>query len=117
MMGVVRNPYFFLPGLLFAFNQVLEKHFGVFIPYIHSYLDDILAMPVILGITLQVYRLIHPLQELFRLKKEHVFVAFLYVSVVFEGILPFFAPHYVRDFRDIFCYGLGSLIFYYKINR
>lgn len=116
IMNVFKNPYFFIPILLFAGNQVLEKGFEIFIPWVHAYLDDLLALPVILGITLQIYRWIHPLGEGFRFKKEHVIVAFLYVSVVFEGVLPWYSEVYIRDLWDILCYGLGSLIFYFKIN-
>jgi hypothetical protein len=116
-MSVFKNPYFFIPVLLFAGNQVLEKGFGIFVPIVHAYLDDLLAMPVILGITLQIYRWIHPLKENFLFKKEHIFVAFLYVSVVFEGFLPWYSDQYIRDFWDILCYGLGAIIFYFKINR
>lgn len=116
-MSVFKNPYFFISVLLFAGNQVLEKGFGIFVPLVHAYLDDLLAIPVILGITLQVYRWIHPLKENFRFKKEHIFVAFLYVSVVFEGFLPWYSDQYVRDYWDILCYGLGAIFFYFKINR
>ncbi len=116
-MSVLKNPYFFIPVLLFGLNQILEKSFGIFIPWVHEYLDDLLAIPVILGITLQVYRWIHPLKENFRFKKEHIFVAFLYVSVVFEGFLPWYSDQYVRDYWDILCYGLGAIFFYFKINR
>ncbi len=116
-MSVFKNPYFFIPVLLFAGNQVLEKGFGIFVPFVHAYLDDLLAIPVILGITLQIYRWIHPLRQNFRFKKEHIFVAFLYVSVVFEGFLPWYSDQYIRDFWDILCYGLGAIIFYFKINR
>ncbi|MBC6365188.1 magnesium citrate secondary transporter [Algoriphagus sp. AK58] len=116
-MSVIRNPYFSIPVVLFSINQVFEKVFGVFIPWIHAYLDDLLAIPVILGITLQIYQWIHPLRQNFRFKKEHVFVAFLYVSIVFEGFLPWYSNLYVRDFWDIVCYAFGSLVFYFKINR
>ncbi|MBS4072703.1 MAG: magnesium citrate secondary transporter [Algoriphagus sp.] len=115
-MSVFKNPYFFIPILLFAGNQVLEKGFKIFIPWVHAYLDDLLALPVILGITLQIYHWIHPKREKFRFKKEHILVAFLYVSLVFEGFLPWYSEVYIRDLWDIICYGLGSLIFYFKIN-
>lgn len=116
-MSVLKNPYFFIPVLLFGLNQILEKSFGIFIPWVHEYLDDLLAIPVILGITLQIYRWIHPLKGNFKFKKEHIFVAFLYVSVVFEGFLPWYSEQYVRDFWDILCYALGALVFYFKINN
>jgi len=116
-MEVYRNPYFILPVCLFTVNQVLEKGFDLYFPFLHSYLDDLLAIPVILGITLQIYRLIHPLKKLFKFKKEHVFVVFLYVSILFEGVLPYYSKQYIRDLFDVLCYGVGSLIFYHRINR
>jgi hypothetical protein len=116
-MIVFKNPYFFIPVALFSFNQVLEKVMGIFIPWVHAYLDDLMAIPVILGITLQMYRWIHPLRDMFRFKKEHIIVAFLYVSVVFEGFLPWYSAQYVRDIWDIFCYALGTFVFYFKINK
>ena len=115
-MSVFKNPYFFIPVLLFAGKQVLEKGFEIFIPWVHAYFDDLLALPVSLGITLQIYHWIHPKREKFRFKKEHILVAFLYVSLVFEGFLPWYSEVYIRDLWDIICYGLGSLIFYFKIN-
>lgn len=116
-MSVFKNPYFFIPVLLFGLNQILEKSLGIFIPWVHEYLDDLLAIPVILGITLQIYRWIHPLRDSFRFKKEHVIVAFLYVSLVFEGVLPWYSDQYVRDFWDILSYALGAFVFYFKVNN
>ena len=86
-MSVIKNPYFFIPVLLFTGNQILEKGFGIFIPWVRFYLDDLFALPVILGITLLIYRRIHPLREKFRFKKEHIIVAFIYLSIDFEGFL------------------------------
>lgn len=116
-MAVIKNPYFFIPLLLFTGNQILEKGFGIFIPWVHSYLDDLFALPVILGITLLIYRRIHPLREKFRFKKEHVIVAFIYLSIVFEGLLPWYSDRYVRDIWDVLFYALGAVTFYFKINR
>ena len=55
-MSVIRNPYFWLPCILFWANQYLERIEGFYLPFLHSYLDDLLAIPVVLGITLQVFR-------------------------------------------------------------
>lgn len=115
-MTVLKNPYFLIPVLLFTINQYLEKVSGIFIPWVHAYLDDMLAMPVILGITLQVFRWIHPQKNQFVFKKIPLLVAWIYVSVVFEWYLPSTADYYIRDLWDVVCYALGTLFFHFKIN-
>lgn len=117
MMRVVRNPFFYIPALLFVLNQILEKAAGIFLPLVHSYLDDLLAMPVILGVTLQIYQFIHPSKDCFHFRKRHVLVAFIYVSLVFEVILPRFSDVYTADLFDVLCYAVGSGVFYRFINR
>lgn len=116
-MSVFKNPYFFLPLLLFAGNQVLEKSLGIFVPWIHAYLDDLMAMPVILGITLQIYRWIHPQKDFFSFKKQQVWVALIYVSLVFEAFLPWVSTDYRSDSWDVVCYAMGAFLFYKKINQ
>lgn len=115
-MSVFKNPYFFIPVHLFAGNQVLEKGFGIFVPIVHAYLDDLLAMPVILGITLQIYRWIHPLKNQFIFKNQHIVVATTYVALMFEFVLPKFSSTYTADYWDILCYCLGAILFKFQIN-
>jgi hypothetical protein len=116
-MTVFKNPFFYIPVLIFAANQILERYFKLFIPLAHSYLDDLLAIPVILGITLQIYRKIHPRKDAFSFTKMQILVAVIYVSVVFEWILPRFSTIYTSDILDICCYFAGGVYFFFLINR
>jgi len=116
-MSVLKNPYFLLPALLFWVNQYLERVEEIFIPFLHSYFDDLLAMPVVLGITLQVYRWIHPMKNGFVFTPTQVLVGFIYFSLLFEGLLPSWSATYTRDIWDIVCYFLGSVWFYFLINK
>lgn len=116
LIQVVKNPFFFIPAILFWINQAVEK-WGFTTPtLVSSYLDDLLAMPVILGLTLQVFQWIHPMKSKFRFTGIQTTVGFLYVSLAFEGFLPFYSEVYTRDWIDIICYGLGTIIFYRFIN-
>jgi hypothetical protein len=115
-MTVFKNPFFYFPVLIFVLNQVLERYFKLFIPFAHSYLDDLLAIPVILGITLQIYRKIHPEKDSFSFTKIQILVAIIYVSAVFEWFLPRFSTTYTSDFLDIICYFVGGFYFYFLIN-
>jgi hypothetical protein len=116
-MSVFKNPFFILPCILFWINQYFEKVLGTFIPYVHSYLDDFLAMPVVLGLTLQIYQWIHPLRKDFVFSKVQVVVAVIYFAVIFEAFLPFWSDTYTMDVLDVFCYGLGTIWFYFLINK
>ena len=116
-MAVFKNPFFFIPCLVFVINQLFERIGKLYIPYVHAYLDDLMAMPVILGITLQIYQWIHPAREKFTFTATHVIVATAYVSLVFEWLLPMFSSTYTRDWLDLVCYGIGAVYFYWLVNR
>lgn len=116
MMRVVKNPYFVIACLIFWMNQLLEKVFGIFVPWVHEYLDDLLAMPVVLGITLQVFQWIHPKKEKFRFSKIQVAVGWIYFSFLFEFLLPKYSERYTADVWDVFAYGIGAVAFYVLIN-
>lgn len=116
-MSVLKNPHFWIPALLFWVNQYLEKVQGVFIPFVHNYFDDLQAMPVILGITLQVFRWIHRAKGAFVFTKIQILVGTAYISFLFEVLLPQWSDKYTADPWDVLCYGLGSVYFYFFINR
>lgn len=116
-MSVFKNPFFILPCLLFWINQYLEKIQEIYIPLVNSYFDDFLAMPVVLGITLQIYHWIHPLKKRFIFTPLQILVAVLYFSVIFEGLLPLVSEVYIRDLWDILYYLLGAVWFYFLINK
>ncbi|MEX0884237.1 MAG: magnesium citrate secondary transporter [Cyclobacteriaceae bacterium] len=116
-MSVFKNPFFILPGILFWCNQYLERINGLFIPFIHSYWDDLLAIPVILGITLQVFRWIQPGKAGFIFTKMQILVGVAYFGFIFEGLLPLFSATYTSDPWDLLCYFLGTFWFYFFINK
>jgi hypothetical protein len=115
-MPIYLNPFFIIPVVLFWANQYVEKILLVHIPWVHAYLDDLLAMPVVFGITLQVYRWIHPLKGRFVFTQTQVLIGVLYFAFLFEILLPKWSAYYTADLWDVLCYGLGALLFYKKIN-
>ena len=116
-MSVFKNPFFIFPCIVFWINQYVENSLGLFLPYVHSYLDDVMAMPVVLGFALQVYRWIHPLKDRFAFTKIQILVAVSYFSLIFELLLPIWSETYVRDPWDVLFYGLGAIWFYFLINK
>ncbi|MCH7413055.1 magnesium citrate secondary transporter [Belliella sp. R4-6] len=116
-MSVFKNIYFIIPCILFWINQAVERLLGIYIPYVHAYLDDLLAMPVVLGVTLQVFRWIHPSRNLFYFTKVQLLVGWLYFSFLFEVLLPRWSATYTADIWDVLCYAIGTVIFDRLINR
>lgn len=113
---IFRNPLFVVCCILFWVNQWIERS-GIVLPFIHAYADDLLAMPVVLGITLQVMRWLYPGGGLLVFSWLHVLVGWLYFSLLLEGLLPLLSNTYTADPWDVLCYGIGSLTFYFWINR
>ncbi|MEK6482228.1 hypothetical protein WJR50_32110 [Catalinimonas sp. 4WD22] len=58
-------------------------------------------MPVVLGLTLHIFRKIHPGKEKYR----------------FEWLLPNRSSVYTRDIWDIFFYAIGGVLFYFTMNK
>lgn len=116
-MSVFRNPYFITCAVIFWLNQYLEKVKDIFIPYVHAYLDDLLAMPVVLGLTLQIMRWFHQKRNLYIFTKVQIGIAIIYFTIIFEVILPLKSDTYTRDWWDVVCYTIGAVAFYYLINK
>lgn len=93
-----------------------KKYGIVYPPLIQGYFSDFLAIPLILGIILLVMR-IYTGNKLFRLSVVKVLVAFLYISIAFEGILPIYKPHFHADIWDVVAYGLGAGVFLWLQNN
>ncbi len=112
----LKTPLVWISIVLFIINQLLERVWKIFIPYIHAYLDDLLCMPIILGLSTQIIQWIHPAKEYYHLTKTHIIIAVLFFSIVFELIYPVIYPeNYTSDPIDVLCYGIGGFTFYWFV--
>lgn len=78
---------------------------------IQQHLADVLCLPILLSISLVIMRLVSQNENL-QLSKIKIFVAFLYVSLLFEVLLPYFFTAYIADIWDVVAYGTGGIIFF-----
>ncbi len=116
-MRILLNPIFILAAGVFWVTYLLE-YFHIFtIPFVHHYLDDLLALPVILTVAVAAQRQWLYRNSFYTLTKIQVIFAVVYVSVLFEGILPAFSVKYTRDVWDMVAYILGAMLFYRFLNR
>lgn len=114
MIRTLKHPVFLLCLLLAVTNQFLEKAFGVFVPVVHSYLDDLLCMPIVLSLGLAAYRIAIPS---YLLKPIHMISVLVLYSVYFEYHLPQVSSTATSDAWDILMYIIGLTVFSYFINR
>lgn len=111
-MMLVLHPLFIISSVLFWLNQALEKIYGIYIPIVHGYLDDLLCMPIVLSIAMQVVQMLHPLGSLYTFSRSHIFIVVFYFSLLFEVVLPLYSINYTADILDIGCYIIGAIVFY-----
>lgn len=101
--------------LLAALNQLLE-HNGIFIPIVHSYLDDLLCFPIVHTVGLATYRSAYQ-DHGYILGVWQVWLPVLLYALMFEWVLPSYSPVYRADVLDVVAYCTGTLIFVRWVNR
>lgn len=101
--------------LFFGANQLLELN-KVYIWPLHTHLDDLLALPIILTVALAVERAYFRAPR-FILPLRFSLLALLLFSVVFELVLPLFSPKHTADALDVVAYAIGGAVFHKVLNR
>ena len=96
---------------LYVVHLVLK--FGrVPVPLFFShYFADLLCMPLLLSSAVLFMRWLRTEEGLY-LSGGKILVATLYVSLVFESVLPLFFQRYTADVWDVVMYGVGGGLFF-----
>ncbi|WP_296621352.1 magnesium citrate secondary transporter [Marivirga sp.] len=114
---ILKHPLVLSSILLFLIHQIIEKGFGYSVPILHAYLDDLLCMPIVLGLGMQIIQWIHPIKDLYFLDKNAIIITVVFYSLLFEAILPFVNPSvYTADWIDIIMYSTGAILFYNLVS-
>lgn len=88
------------------------------IHFLAGHLTDFLAVPVIANLGLWFQRIFIDKRSTYILKAGHVIFIVIYISVVFEWLLPKLNPHkYTGDYVDVLLYILGGLFFCWQMNK
>lgn len=74
---------------------------------VQSYLADLCCMPVILYIALQIMRLLRK-DDSFQLKLAHMTFAWIWISLLSEGLIPLFTQRYTADWWDVCAFAIGT---------
>lgn len=87
------------------------------LPFLHSYLDDLLAPGIVLGLVLLFFQRVFPADEQFRLPALWGLYFVLWYALFFELIFPLYDARHYADPWDVVAYATGTLAFYRWGNR
>ena len=110
MWKPIQTSLFIACTTLFLFNQLLEAQ-GIYLPFVHAYLDDLLVMPIFFSITLTGMRLLYQNPH-GRLSKIQIILGTLWIALLFEGIFPLYKENHYADPWDVLAYAIGAAFFY-----
>ena len=115
-MKLVLKPYFILSVALYLLIRILRL-FEIHIPEIlNSHLTDFLFMPILLTVSLIGVRVIKR-NKLINLTIGMIFVSTVFVSFMFEIIMPSRSSLFIKDYWDVVAYIIGALFFYIVQSR
>lgn len=97
--------------LLVAGTTYYMQSEKLFLPwYINNYLNDLLCIPLVLGVLSAGLRCFK--DSTFKFPLSFIITLVLYYAVYFEYYLPQINPRYTGDCIDVLLYGLGGTVFY-----
>lgn len=116
-MRTLRQPVFIVLALVFVAHQLLQKNFHIALPWLDSYLDPLLCLPILLTLVLAERRHIFGKGDAYQFSKLEVGLAVLTLSIVFEVVFPALSARFTADWLDVLAYVAGGIGFYYLLNR
>lgn len=100
-----------LLALLYILHQATIK-FDVFISsWVHGYLDDFLALPLILFSILLLFRMVIFKGKTYTIPYMYIILTWAFFSVYFEVWLPRKNNAFTADPWDMLAYGAGGILF------
>jgi hypothetical protein len=116
-MAILRSPVFIVCLIIFIIHQVLQKVMDIHFERLDNYLDNLLAMPVILTLLLAERRWLFKKGDTYTLPALDIGITMLYVISTTEIVFPLFSKEFTGDWVDVFFYAAGAVLFHYTINR
>lgn len=106
---------FWISSILFSLHQIVEKWWSI--PWVHAYLDDILAPCIVLGLALAFFQNVFPADPDFRIPKYWILIFIIWYALLFEWYFPSIDSRHFSDPYDILAYTVGGILFAWLGNR
>lgn len=112
-----RNTRLFIVLLILYAVHLSIKYNSIVVPvWISSYVADLLCVPFILSLFVMIVRFVKK-QNTFRLPPSMIVFAVLYISFVFEYLMPKYSARYTADPVDVVFYFIGGVFYFFFQNR
>ncbi len=99
-----------IASVLFLVHQYIQLVAHISMPFLDSYLDPALMMPILLHLQVWERRLILR-DATIRLPETHIFGYFILAVIFGELVFPYFSDKFIADYWDILAYAFGSLAY------
>ncbi len=106
----------FIAGCFIWFIVIIARKLGHPFPHINGYINDAFAIPVMASLGLWFQRVFVFKNNYYVLAPWHVIFIVIYVTLIFEVLLPALSRTYTADWVDILLYIIGGLFFYKVMN-
>lgn len=116
-MQVLKSPVFIISLVLFIIHQIMQKILDIHFSLFDRYLDNLLAMPIILTLLMIERRYLLGRKHTYSLSLLEIFIATVFIIVVAEIAFPLLSRDFTTDWWDVLFYALGSTIFYLTVNQ
>ena len=116
-MTVLISPVFISCVVLFFLHQLMQKALNITYPFFDTYLNNSLAMPIILTLLLAERRWLFKKGSQYQLPVPDTIVTTVYIIFISEILFPLLSQKFTTDWKDVVFYTIGSFIFYFAINR
>lgn len=101
---------------IYLIIYLVKKSGFIFPLLVQYYLSDLLAVPVVAGLSIQFMRWAMQDKSLILRAWQVIFITALF-SILFEVLLPLFMERYTGDIADVLMYCAGSLFFWKVMNK
>lgn len=99
-----------IASLLFVAHQYIQFVAHIRMPFLNSYLDPALMMPILLHLQVLERRLILR-DATIQLPETHIFGYFILAVLFGELVFPYYSERFTSDYWDIVSYSFGSLVY------
>ena len=79
--------------------------------FLNFYLNDMLAVPIVLNLVLISFKMLYSSTNIY-LGIDKIIFTVVYISILFELILPHFFTRYSSDWIDVVMYIIGGFIYF-----
>ncbi len=115
-MKTLLNPWFVIGCITWAI-VITTRKLGHPLPYINGNINDAFAIPVIANLGLWFKRIFIIKNNHYILSSRQVTFIVVYVTLIFEGLLPLISKLYTADWIDVLLYIIGGVFFYKVMNK